>query len=70
MIDFESMEDFSISMWVKQDGFSFPHGEWYISFGDDSDSWLGITNSISRPGLTGERFIQFGVSLLGFTNSG
>jgi PKD repeat protein len=33
-LDFANMGDFSISLWVNEEGFSHCHGESYISFGD------------------------------------
>jgi len=47
-IDFSSMDSFSISLWVKEHGMSYSHGEAYIWFGDHSNGWIGISHFSSN----------------------
>lgn len=61
--EFDKMDEFNISMWVKIDSMSYDHGEWLIFWGDDFNSWLGISNVIKRPNENGKRYIQFGVGI-------
>lgn len=43
-IPFENFPNFTISMWVNEEGFSIPGGEAYLWFGYWNDGWLGILN--------------------------
>ncbi len=43
-VDFESMSAFTVSMWVKETGFSDNHGEAYLFFGNHYGGWLGIAH--------------------------
>ncbi|MCF8294807.1 MAG: choice-of-anchor D domain-containing protein [Bacteroidales bacterium] len=41
---FNSLPEFSISLWVKEEGMSHEHGCGYIFFGDNSSSWITIAH--------------------------
>ena len=43
-IDFNSMDAFTISVWVKQEGLTHSDGSGYLSFGDHHGGQLGIGN--------------------------
>ena len=49
MIDFENMDEFSISMWVNEDRFTYFHGDAYIFFGDWTDGCLTIGDITHYP---------------------
>jgi len=63
MIDFNSLGDFSYSLWVKEDSISYKHGEAFIFFGDHHKGWLGIMNILNVKDPTGNptRYIQAAV---------
>jgi hypothetical protein len=46
------MKEFSISIWIKEEGFSYIHGEVYIWFGIQQNGWLGIAHSAPNPDTT------------------
>jgi len=46
---FSQMKEFSLSLWVKEDGRSYPHGESYIFFGDHNAGWLGLSRFSNGP---------------------
>ncbi len=42
-IDFKNLNEFTITLWVKEIGLSMPnHGEAYIWFGNQATGWIGI----------------------------
>jgi hypothetical protein len=43
-IDFMGMDEFAISLWIRDDGFTYFHGESYISFGTHLQGLLGISH--------------------------
>ena len=45
-IDFYSLKEFTITMWVKEEGMSSPGGEGYIWFGHVQNKWLGLLNHV------------------------
>lgn len=61
-IPFEDYQEFTISMWVKEESFTHRHGEAYIFFGDIQNGCLGIQHHIKHPDIGQyEKFLQVGV---------
>jgi hypothetical protein len=48
MINFANYPEFSVSLWVNEEGFSSWYGDAYIFFGDWTYGWLGITNHFNH----------------------
>lgn len=65
-INFESLESFTISMWVYEESMSHFHGDAYILFGNWSTGWLGITHAAPLPDTTSN--INFTVAGREMTN--
>lgn len=47
-IDFYSLGEFTISMWVFEKGYSIEYGNGYIFFGNHNNGWLGINEHIQQ----------------------
>lgn len=62
-IPFETLGDFTISMWVNEEDLTFWGGEGYIFFGDHDLGWLGIFNHVRMPLTSNDStlYIQHGV---------
>jgi len=58
-IDFQSMNEFTVSMWVREEGMSSPGGEGYIWFGHVQQKWFGILNHVFYG--QDNRFVHFTV---------
>ena len=66
-IRFEDYDEFTISLWVKEESVTHHAGEAYIFFGDHNSGWLGLHHHIIHPdvGQT-ERVLQVSVgSIIG-----
>jgi len=61
MIDFKNLNEFSVSLWAKWEGFSIPHGDDYLWFGDWDNGWLGITNHYNHVNPPEKTWINFAV---------
>ena len=48
MLDFNGMSEFSISLWVNEEGMSYNHGEAYIWYGDHTSGHIGISHLYSN----------------------
>lgn len=60
-IDFAVYPEFSVSLWVNEEGFSTWHGDAYIFFGDWTYGWLGITNHFNHKYYDGKLETNFTV---------
>ncbi len=59
-IPFEDYDQFTVSMWVKEDTMTNLGGEGYIWFGDHWTGWFGITN-MYKTRLVPPNYVQFAV---------
>ena len=61
-INFEAMDEFTVSLWVKDDGMDHEHGEFYINYGNHYYGVLGI-GRLWRDG-TGKWLLTFCVGTI------
>jgi hypothetical protein len=47
-INFSSLQEFSICLWVNEEGMSNSDGEAYVWFGDHHNGWLGIAHFLNE----------------------
>ena len=66
-INFSTMNEFTIALWVNEESLQYSAGEAYINFGNASNGWIGISNFIKPPENT-ELVINFSVGCEAYNN--
>jgi hypothetical protein len=64
MIPFNEFQEFTITMWVKEEGFSYHAGEAYIFFGNHNYGWCGIMHHIEARHLPNKLYMCFAVGAI------
>jgi hypothetical protein len=68
-IDLHQLDEFSITMWVKHEGFSHYHGNSYFFFGHHTNGYLGIINTLLLDRYDPNYYLQFTVGGKNFTDN-
>jgi len=61
-IDLHKLKEFTISMWVNEEDFSYNYGDAYLFFGHDDRFWLGIQNHYDQYNGVFQLLLQFAVN--------
>jgi len=67
-INLHGLKEFSITMWVYEEGFSYDYGEAYLFFGHFDRGWLGLENHYQQDAGIFKHLLQFTVQGSGFNN--
>ncbi|MCX7909570.1 MAG: hypothetical protein N2560_08660 [Ignavibacteria bacterium] len=67
-INLHGLNEFTITMWVYEEGFSYSYGEFYFWFGHFERGWLGIGNHYQQYNDKFFLIIQFATNGKGFSN--